>query len=182
MRRQGLALAMILATAGCTTSASLGRVITPEYEAMLRDRSSLGELMVPVQTGHRSPVEGRIVRVTKDDVLLDMPDGEVTVSKWTIDEVRTRNRSRGALEGLLFGVLAGGAVGLTLTEAIAIVGCVGIGTDNPCGPDYRIALGSAVVGGLVGAVIGAVRGHTTRYLFHPRLDEGGAAAGDATGR
>ena len=182
--RLGLAALVLGSSSGCSSTAHLGRVLTPENAETIR---ATGTPYVTV-LGPDGKQQGKLLEVgaTRSLVQLQrstMKAGTVpklqvqstqystmSVDNSSIREVTTTNHARGAGDGLEWGILGGGLAGAALGA---------LGGSSECGRGQAVCFDSGgrsasvwlgaligLVGGVFyGPIVGAIIGHRTTYTF-----------------
>jgi hypothetical protein len=171
-----IAIASLFASAGCATSVRAFRPVSPEMVAQINDAVSGKRATVKFGDTDRA-IDTKDVRLSESSLRFlerspasawnlssRLPEREAPVA--SVQSIKVRNRSRGALHGLAIGagigVVSGGIAGLVLGAVVSqnerSSGGVGTGA----------LFGAAVVGiafGLIGAGIGAAVGAPTTVEF-----------------
>ena len=143
---------VILAYSGCSSTLELTSVADANKEI------GKGSATVLLKSGQE--YDGREVDARADSTrfvdskagtTLQFPTGEIR-------SIRVVHRGGGAIEGLLFGGLGAGALGLALTAGMKTGGDEGMGKG-------LVVLTSFVVGGAGGIVFGVIKGHDYTFVF-----------------
>lgn len=158
---------------GCVTTRYMGPVITPVDATTIQQQAGDTEvvaLLAPPVT-QEPPVPAKLLAVAPETTRVETPAGaSISVPTADVRVVVTRDRSRGLIDGLCLGVLAGAAIGAgagySVSNDSSSKSWGGVTFPRESTMVFgTFALGA--LGGVLGAAVGAVTGHQTHYVFGP---------------
>jgi hypothetical protein len=157
-----LVLAAVL-SGGCATTVRVSLPVSEQKVAELNRIAGDREARITI-AGMLAPAPAKAVKIdpaTTRWLARPRRDWQPrSVPTDDLDTVLVLNRGRGALEGLGWGLLAGGLAGL-------VAGADAGRSANPALPGAVVGGIVAVVGGVIGAALGAAVSHTTTIEFCP---------------
>lgn len=185
MRRAKAGLAsLVLASASCSSTQYVGRVLKPENAETIRatgtpyvtvigpDGKQQGKLLEVGATRSLIQLQHSTMKVAMQPKLQVQSTqySTMSVDNSSIREIKTADRARGAREGLGLGFVGGALGGAALG---ALGGSSGCGRGEAVCFDGLSRGGRAMLGALIGLsggvfygpIIGAVIGHRTTYTF-----------------